>query len=323
MFDALCHSDRGCIFLTEPRDVLIEFPVRKTKAQKEAFRAAVRSYAESRGWQCSVEHKGLGSGYNVVMGDPEQADYLVTAHYDTPARMPFPNFITFHPVLFFAYQIVVALGMVAVTVGFSSLVGYLTDHPGVSFWLVYLALIAILYLMLRGPANPSNANDNTSGVITVLETMSALPDDQRQRVCFVLFDLEEAGLMGSAAYRKAHKKATDRQTVFNADCVGDGDHILLMPGKKIKRKQADRIAKWKALCLTAGEKTVSIRDKGFVYYPSDQKNFPWGVGMAAFRQSKQFGLYCNHLHTPKDKTCDQNNIVLLRDTLLRIIAEQA
>ncbi len=323
MINALCHSDRGCIFLTEPRDVLQQFPVRKTKAQKDRFRAEVCSYAEKLGYPCKVEHKGLGSGYNVVMGDPEKAEYLVTAHYDTPARMPFPNFITFRPVIFIAYQLAVAAGIIAVMGIVFRLVDLLTRNTDLAFWLAYASVFFMLYLMLRGPANPSNANDNTSGVITVLETMAALPEELRERVCFVLFDLEEAGLRGSSAYSKAHKQAIKTQIVFNADCVGDGDHILLIPGTKVKRKKPERIARWKELCLRDGEKAVSVREKGFVYYPSDQKNFPWGVGMAAFRQSKQLGLHCNHLHTPKDKTCDQNNIVLLRDTLLRIIAEQA
>ncbi len=304
-------------------DVLKEFPVRKSKAQKEHFRAEVCSYAESLGYACKVEHKGLGSGYNVVIGDPERADYLVTAHYDTPARMPIPNFITFHPVAFLGYQLAVAAGIIVVMGIVFWLVDLLTRNADLALYLSYASIFLLLYLMLCGPANPNNANDNTSGVITVLETMTALPDDLRDQVCFVLFDLEEAGLLGSAAYSKAHKNAVKTQLVFNADCVGDGDCILLIPGKKVKCKKADRVARWKDLCLNDGEKSVSVRDQGFVYYPSDQKNFPWGVGMAAFHQTKHFGLCLNHLHTPKDKTCDHNNIVLLRDTLLRIIAEQA
>ncbi len=297
--------------------------MRKTKAQKEQFRRAVCSYAESLGWPCKVEHKGPGSGYNVVMGDPEGADYLITAHYDTPARMPIPNFIALNTWIFLAYQLAVAAGMIACMGLVFFVADKLLQNSDLAFYISYGALFLLLYLMLRGPANPSNANDNTSGTITVLETMTALPEELRSKVCFVLFDLEEAGLLGSISYAQAHKKAVKNQMVFNADCVGDGDHILLIPGKKVKRKQADRVARWKTLCLTRGEKSVSVRDAGFCMYPSDQGSFPWGVGMAAFHKSERFGLYLNHLHTPKDKTCDQNNIVLLRDTLLGILKEQA
>ncbi len=304
-------------------DILRDFPVRKTKAQKARFRDAVCSYAESRGWPCKVEHKGLGSGYNVVIGDPESADYLVTAHYDTPARMPFPNFIAMKLWVFLAYQMAVVIGMFALMGVVAFLVAALTENGDLAFYSSYLALLLLMYLLLRGPANPSNANDNTSGTITVLETMTALPDALRNKVCFVLFDLEEAGLLGSSAYRRAHKKATDRQLVLNADCVGDGDHILLIPGGKLKRKQPERIARWHGLCPLSGEKQVLVQDKGFCMYPSDHGNFPWGVGLAAFRASKRFGLYLDRIHTPKDTICEQENIHLLRDCLLRMISEQA
>ncbi len=309
--------------MNDPMDILKEFPVRKTKAQKERFRAEVCAYAEKLGYPCKVEHKGLGSGYNVVMGDPENAEYLVTAHYDTPARMPFPNFISMNFGVFMAYQLVVTVGIFALMGIVFFVADKLTQNSDLAFYISYASLFLILYLMLRGPANPSNANDNTSGVITVLETMIALPAEQRERVCFVLFDLEEAGLVGSAAYSRAHKKAVKNQMVFNADCVGDGDHILLIPGRKVKKHHADRVERWKTLCMSRGEKQIIVKDRGFCMYPSDQGNFPYGVGMAAFQQTKHLGLCCKHLHTPKDKTCDPNNIRLLRDMLLRVIEERA
>ena len=44
-----------------------------------------------------------------------------------------------------------------------------------------------------------------------------------------------------------------------------------------------------------------------------------GVGIAAFRRSKVFGLYCARIHKPKDTVCEENNMILIRDTLIRII----
>ena len=73
------------------------------------FRGAVRSYGERLGYVYAEEKGALGAR-NVLFGDPEKADYLVTAHYDTCARLPFPNFITPCNVgIYLLYQIVVAL----------------------------------------------------------------------------------------------------------------------------------------------------------------------------------------------------------------------
>ena len=79
--------------IQRPMDIVHQFPVRKSKQQKQAFRDAVQSYAESLGYSVTVEKGSLGS-HNVVISDPSKAKFLVTAHYDTCARMPVPNFIT-------------------------------------------------------------------------------------------------------------------------------------------------------------------------------------------------------------------------------------
>ena len=86
--------------LTVPMDILTLFPVRKTGKQKKAFRAAVQAYAEALGYACREEKGSFGSR-NVVIGNPETADFLVTAHYDTCAVLPIPNLIT--PCNFFLY----------------------------------------------------------------------------------------------------------------------------------------------------------------------------------------------------------------------------
>ena len=79
--------------LAKPMDVLTTFPVRKTKKQKAAFRDAVQSYVQKLDYPCHIE-KGSFGAQNIVIGDPENAKYLVTAHYDTSARMIVPNFIS-------------------------------------------------------------------------------------------------------------------------------------------------------------------------------------------------------------------------------------
>lgn len=300
-------------------DVLQDFPVRKTKKQKQKFREAVRSYGEGLGYDFR-EEKGPFGARNVIFGDPEQAMYLVTAHYDTPARMPFPNFITpCNMGIYLLYQLALTVVLLLPCMVLGVLVGLLTEDPAWIGLTVYGALLGVLGMMMCGPANKSNANDNTSGVITVLETMAAMPQELRDRVCFVLFDLEEAGLIGSMSYQSKHKQAAKKQLVLNADCVGDGDEILFIPGKKLRKKQRERVESWKALCPAAGEKTIAIHVDGICFFPSDQANFPWGVGIAAFRRSKAVGLYCNRIHTPKDTICEENNVILIRDMLIRII----
>ena len=298
-------------------DILEEFPVRKGKKQKKAFRDAVSDWLSRNGYQCREESGSLGAR-NLVIGDPERAKFLITAHYDTCAGMLVPNLITpCNVVLFVLYQLVVTAVILLPAVLLGIAVGWLTDSFFVG-QLVFLILSWVnIALLLCGPANPRNANDNTSGVVTLLEIARTLPENQRDKVCFVLFDLEEAGLIGSAAYRKAHKKASDGQLVLNLDCVGDGDYIRMFPTKKLKKDRKQLTSLYKA-CGYFGKKDVLVHEKGFSVYPSDQANFPYGVGICALRK-KGKTLYLSRIHTPKDTILEETNVNILRAALITFI----
>ena len=297
-------------------DILTMFPVRKTKSQKQAFRTAVQAYGEKMGYPVTVE-KGSFGAYNLLLGDPEKAKYLVTAHYDTCANMLFPNFITpCNVALYLLYQFALVFLMLvsAGTAGVAA--GFLFGSEAVK-WVSLAVYWILLFLLILGPANKTNANDNTSGVVTLLEIARTLPENQRHKICFVLFDLEEAGLLGSASYRKKHKKATDNQLVLNLDCVGDGDYLMMFPGKQLRKNRKKLTSLYRA-CGYFGKKSLLVHEKGASVYPSDQKHFPYGVGICALKKSK-FGLYIGKIHTSKDTVLEETNVNILRAALTSYI----
>ncbi|MGM9605437.1 MAG: M28 family peptidase [Faecousia sp.] len=307
--------------MIDPMDVLKLFPVRKSGKQKQAFRACVKEYLEGLGYCVSFEQGSLHS-QNVVVGDPEKAKYLVTAHYDTCARMFVPNLITpCNLLLFILYQIFVCLLLIVPTFAVAALVGYLFHSYIAGYWLWMVLLWGSIAMMLIGPANSSNANDNTSGVVSVLEIAKSLQEKYRKDVCFVLFDLEEAGLIGSASYRKAHKKASNSQLVLNLDCVGEGNEILFFPTARLKKdkKKLDALEK---ITGQFGKKSITVRSKGFSIYPSDQGHFPYGVGICALNRGKA-GLYLSKIHTPRDTSLDETNVNILRAAIITLISGSA
>ena len=306
------------MMLSEPMDVLRRFEVRKSKKQKQAFRDAVTAYAQELGYPVQVEKGSMGA-QNVVIGNAATAEYLITAHYDTPAGMLLPNFLTPCNLLtFLGYQIILTVVMMVPSLVIGYLVNLLTDSFDVAYLVWYVLFLGTLVLMMAGPANPHNANDNTSGVVTVLEIARTLDETCRGKVAFVLFDLEELGLIGSSAYRKAHKAETENQVILNLDCVGDGNEIVLFPSKKLCKDQK----KLEKLCTVVsrnGKKTLSVCNKGFRTYPSDQKNFPVGVGIAAFHRKRGLGLYLGRIHTAKDTVLDPTNVNVLRAALTSLV----
>ena len=83
------------------QQVLRDFPVRKTPAQKAAFRRWLTEELEGLGYIVSTEEGGrVVKSRNLVAGNPEGAAVVFTAHYDTCARLPLPNFIVPRNLLF-------------------------------------------------------------------------------------------------------------------------------------------------------------------------------------------------------------------------------
>ena len=310
---------------TVPRwkdDLLQNYQIRKTAAQKTAF---IGHLAEIYGGRMHVEESGkFIKNRNIVIGNPDTASVIYGAHYDTCARLPFPNFITpKNFVIFLLYQIFVGLIMIApvliLSFPFAALLVRLDLPEGTTILLselfLFAGMIAVLLLMTAGPANKHTANDNTSGVVTVLTLADRLAG--RKDVCFVLFDNEESGLFGSAAFAKQHKNARDHTLVVNFDCVSDGDWILFLSSRSICRKTASHEEFREAvrrLCATT-DKLPLFASSMAAIYPSDQMNFKKTIAVASLNKSRNplIGYYMNRIHTPKDTVFDENNIALLTD----------
>ena len=304
--------------IVNPVDVLTQFPVRKSARQKQQFREAVCAYAATLGYDAR-EEKGRRNTRNLVIGDADQADYLITAHYDTPVRSLIPN-ATAPTNAFFSLGKILLITLLFTAMGCFG--GYLLYSGCYLYGGLFIA-IPLLYrpLVHCGPANKSNVNDNSSGVITVLEILSSLDPVLRKKVCFVLFDLEEAGLIGSASFRKAHPRSTDKQIVFNLDCVSDGDELLFFPSKALKQDAAF-LNTLRRFAGSYGGKHIRIHDKGFHRYASDHRKFPRSVGIGAFHKKKGIGFYRTRIHTPKDTVFDETNINILRAYLISVISQK-
>jgi hypothetical protein len=122
--------------------------------------------------------------------------------------------------------------------------------------------------------------------------------------------------VGSASYKKAHPKAIRNQLALNLDCVGDGETIMLFPTGKLK-KSPEKLAHLRTCCGSFGTRRILLREKGFSVYPSDQYQFPYGVGICALRGKRI--LYLSRIHTAKDTTLNPTNVNILRAALITLI----
>ena len=298
--------------MTELSHIIFEkYQVRKSKNQKTEFIELLERYMPVK-----VQTGGLLKSRNIIVGDVEKADVVFTAHYDTCAVMPFPNFITPKNMVFYiAYSVLICVPIFAVMAVFNALLNFVTAD----FWIHYVLSLAvfagIFYLLMAGPANKHTANDNTSGVITLCEIYSKLTEQQKQKVALVFFDFEELGLVGSSLFKKEYKKAMENKLLINFDCVSDGDNILFSVSKTAQKEYMEKVA----TAFEAEDKTIMVEKGEKVFYPSDQVQFKCNVAVAALKHKKIIGYYMDRIHTPKDTVFYERNIELLSDGAVKFV----
>lgn len=289
------------------REILENYQVRKTKKQKSLFIEWMQMHIPT----LQVQEMGFPKSRNLVIGDPEKASILLSAHYDTCARLPFPNFITpKRPLISILYSILIVLPYLAVIFLVNLLLRQLIDDFWIHYWVSLGCYALVLWLFMAGPANKHTANDNTSGVITLLEIYQALSEEERKKVCFLFFDNEEKGVIGSGQYRKKYKKAIQDQLLINFDCVSDGDTFLLGVSKKANQKYHVPLSR---AFTSAEDKTVMMENLKKVYYPSDQAGFPLAIAVASLKHNRLFGYYMDRIHTKRDTVFEERNIAFLTE----------
>ena len=304
--------------MTETTKVIFEkHQVRKSKKQRRAFATYIEQIAKEEGYSYKTE-KGLFGAENLIVGDPSTAKVVYTAHYDTPSKLPFPNFITPKSFpIYLLYNIAIVLGFLAIAYIIGGIFGAIFRVANIDMYFARLISIfvyfALFILLFAGPANKHTANDNTSGVTLLVDIMKELPKERASEVAFIFFDLEESGLLGSFSYAKKHKEDMKNRLLINFDCISDGNNILLVLRKGAKNYRGVLEQAFKA----TDDFTVDIADKK-VFYPSDQKNFYCGVGATALRSTKKGLLYMNRIHTKHDVIYQEKNIEFFKNGAIEL-----
>lgn len=307
------------------KEILEKYQVRKTNKQKTNFINYIigrLTKSEYRDEDIKIEERWKGPlrTRNIVVGNPDKAEIIVTAHYDTPPVSPIPNamfptnvlmFVLFQ--ILFCFIIILFAWVITIPIALSSLSGEFYVNS------MQFIFIGIFLWFALGYQNKHNANDNTSGVITLVKILEEIPKENRDKICVVFFDNEEKGLFGSLYFKKLHPSAQNK-LVVNFDCVGDGDRIVTLARKKARNnKQYKKLTeifsetskKYNMIYLKKNAKPMT--------FGSDQMNFDISMAVCTLRKSPLGFLYAARIHTPFDKTCEERNLDCLAEVIIEYI----
>lgn len=297
------------------KEILDRWQVRKTRRQKTDFIGFMKQHFPDM----KVEEGGrIMNSRNLVIGDVESADFILTAHYDTCAALPFPNILApINKAFTLFYNILICLPFIAVMAITCRLLSFVIDVFLIRYWISFAVMfLLLLAVFMGGKPNRHTANDNTSGVITLVELMSRLSPEQKERTAFVFFDNEENGMLGSAFFAKKHKSCLADKLVINFDCVSDGDNILVAMNDAAKNRYDALVSD--AFSPENGKKPFV---SSLAFYPSDQMMFPVSIAVAALKKKKPIGLYVDRIHTKHDTVFEESNIDYICEKTGRLIHE--
>lgn len=295
--------------------IMREYPVRRKAREKENMRAYLVGCLRELGYDARLQD--CGRAVNVVAGDPEKAKLIFAAHYDTGLKEPLaPLICPTRPVTFALYQALTPVLALAACFVVSVGVTFALNAPNLTLPFFVALLIGALAGLRYGPSETRNLNDNTSGVSALLETAEKLTPRYRGDAAFVFLDCGSTSMQGAKGFRKKYPSAKEKPIIC-LDCVGSGDELLILPGK---------YARWNGELLDAinesfentERKTCYNKVDGLVYHPSDNRAFRNGVAVCAV--GRTFGMKRAICPTGKDDRIDDENISLLRDGLVRLVA---
>jgi len=299
---------------------LLEIQRRFFRKEKNQFLDAVEEKLTEYGYE--FERKSLGNIVKSVNLETknDNPDFIFIAHYDTGVTMPF----WFHPLSkLFGVNSIVSIMVIVVLLRVlngvtSSLLPCCVSLWDTTFYINWSRVVLFILLFQMLIPNKKNSDDNTSGVIALLQLAKKMKENGMDNVKFIFVDNEEWGLFGS----KAHRKFLEREQlisphckVISIDCVGGSGKIPLII-RNGKSEYVDFFQK-------EMQKEFELCKSDRMLLPfSDNYSFrKYGALNISFveRAKIPVGYYISNVHTSKDKEIDLPKIEKLTDVLIDVI----
>ncbi len=307
--------------MTIREEIDVQFPIRKTTAQKRAFEKWVMAKMREMGYRPYVDGMNrkrqscataTSSPANLKMPNCSSVPTMIRRR---PSACPDLRIPRNFPVYILS-QGAVLLGMLLISLLIGTVVGLATKSGD---WLIltfFFAYLALMLMMMFGAANKHNVNDNTSGIAALLETMQRLSPEAREKTAFILFDHQETGSRGAKSYGAQHVEVQTMKLLVDLNCVGDGDTFVISAPKMAQDKPQYAAVResLEENAMASGVSTQFFGRAG-VQGAGDYRRFVCGVGVSAYHHSAGVGLITGRIHTSRDTVCRQENLDYLAKSL--------
>ncbi len=304
-----------------------EYGIRFRRKQKRKFLEYAQTKFKDMGYMTHLQEKSrinkhVVGNQNLVIGDIENANVIMCAHYDTPPRAIHKIEIIhgirksiWSKIKKYILILVFILILTSIFILILSIMLYLLNCLSLIDFIPITAYI-VACLMTLGVSNKKNLNDNTSGVMTIFKIADELKELNNSKVAFVLFDNEEWGLIGSKIFANQNENINNKLFI-NFDCVGVGDNILILCDN-YSIEEAKKIGENKQC---SKEKNILVQEADLSKADSDERRFKNRIRFAAFHRNEDGELYIENIHTKKDNELDIDNISVIASIIKEYISK--
>ncbi|QQK07858.1 M28 family peptidase [Miniphocaeibacter halophilus] len=302
------------------KELIDKYQVRKNYEDKTKFINWLKPVIKEMNYDFKID-KYSSKGRNLIVGDINNAEVFLTAHYDTQVNYFVPMFMGMNWLGFIIGQLyvlfIILLPAILIDLIFKNIFYY--NIPNI--FLVLIVLLTFLYTQI-GVSNKNTVNDNTSGLATLINIMENLEDTHKNKVCFVFFDQEEVGLIGSSKFQKKYRRNIRNKPLINFDCVANGNNIFFIGQKEFRNSILNNVL------TNSVEKIMkdNIYGKKYVIgpayryiYPSDQLIYDNSLAVAALKKAPLIGYYLNGIHNSRDRVFMKENIALITEVILDFV----
>ncbi len=300
-----------------------KFPIRLKKTQKEAFLNHLESELQTRGYETErFITKALLKNHTLIT-KCKNPQVIFLAHFDTPTIAPFWMSPIFR---FFGHtrQYEGLIFLLLLIYGPSLLANFFPEFAPLlrTVTNVMLLLFGLSLISLFIP-NPSNREDNTSGIISLLALADWLKDkpDLRQHVQFAFLDNEELGLLGSNGLRRhwqENRHPYQNAAIICLDCVTRGQIPLVVYHKQ------DQIAQKVAPYLQNHLPQTQVLNLRYLPLSDNYTFKDLGAIDISYADVSTIpgGYYIPRIHSPKDNDFSSDNLMPLLNSLAEFLEQE-
>ncbi|MFA7081348.1 MAG: M28 family peptidase [Bacteroidales bacterium] len=242
----------------------------------------------------------------------DNPEYIFIAHYDTGTIIPFwlnwlMKLIGINRQIL---MIVIIVGLINFLIPFIG--GYQPIIANVFSAIIFISLI------LAFIPNRRNYDDNTSGVIALLNLAKRFKEEGLDNAKFIFVDNEELGLFGSSAHKRHLEKynlISKGCKVISIDCVGGSGKTPLI----IRNSKSDYASLFQDAIGKGFDKCEMVK---MLLPASDNYSFKrYGAINISFVDKTIIpnGYYIKDIHSYKDKKIDLEKIDKLCDIITETI----